>query len=423
MQENPNSNLDVIPIETRIRTLNPVCSGLYPHEILALSYANKFTTSHKSYAGFWSYKYGIDDMATLIDSLHERGYITVSSLKETMNRSTVPFLKSLLNEYGLKAGRKKIDIIHCLIENVPESTLEEHFPEKTYVLTDKGADILGKEEHIPYIHKHNIADLDIWNLSKIIHKNPSIPFKNAIWNYLEHSCECYLKNNQYSLYRNYRFNMAELLIEEDLFDNALILLFEVVYYDLSGSNDSRLGSTAFLKSHDRDSLAFIPKGILSRIKTCKEKLSITDDELKEKMIVSLSGSILSFHIFSLDECADILLFEIQENLAGIEKIYEAAQEKYKNNHPEEYDAMIKRHASMEGIRNDLIAESKIEDSIYNPEWEKEIEERLSKLDELSKKEFYRMRDKRSRNEDVLSSKELDRLTLEAMERSFHYRNN
>lgn len=59
--------------------------------------------------------------------------------------------------------------------------------------------------------------------------------------------------------------------------------------------------------------------------------------------------------------------------------------------------------------------------IYDEEFENEIETRLSKLGEMYKKEFYRIRTSQ-KSDGVLSLQELDLLTLQAMERSFNRSN-
>ena len=202
------------------------------------------------------------------------------------------------------------------------------------------------------------------------------------------------------------------------------MLFEVIYYDLSGLNNSFDGVqpgeyTPRLFPYEC-LFATIAKGILASVKHCKDELNISDCDLKEKMIVAISNIQLPFHIFTTEECVDILLLELSEKKSEIQTIYKTAESRYKISHTEEYNAMTKKHTYLDQIRDDLRTEVAKENNIYDPEFEREIEERLSKLDDLSRSEFYRIRSQR-KSDDTLSNKKLDLLTLEAMERSYRYR--
>ncbi len=58
------------------------------------------------------------------------------------------------------------------------------------------------------------------------------------------------------------------------------------------------------------------------------------------------------------------------------------------------------------------------DKTYDSEYEHMIEERLNKLDQLAKDEFYHIRT--LRKDSLLPDRELDMLTLEALEKSYKH---
>ena len=134
------------------------------------------------------------------------------------------------------------------------------------------------------------------------------------------------------------------------------------------------------------------------------KLSISESELKEKMISLLSGIELPSQIFTPEECAGILLLEMHQDRTALEEIYKTAENRYKISYPQKYNAMLKRRAEMNQREETLKAKAIEENKIYDTEWEKEIE-----------------RETRANRTDALSHKTLDRLTLETMEESYNYR--
>ena len=54
-------------------------------------------------------------------------------------------------------------------------------------------------------------------------------------------------------------------------------------------------------------------------------------------------------------------------------------------------------------RKQLKSDATNDNKIYDPEFEREIEERLSRLNDISRNEFYRIRSERSES-DILSNK-------------------
>lgn len=325
---------DVIPVDKIIKGMKPNEVGLYPHEVLLLSYAPKYYLEGNSYPGFWWYKYGVKDVDKCLITLKDRGFLQIGSLRSAIEKETAAVLKDVLKDNRLKVSGKKAELVQRLLDEVSEEKLNTIFTKRTYDLTDAGNEILKKEDNIPYIHRHGIEDLDIWSLSeKVKNRKPGLSFRDVIWGYLNERSMIHIKNSDFGLYRNCRFSMSEFVKEEGKLDNAFALLSEVIRYDLSGLSNGF--SMQFMDIYAdgyfpyKNSIVTMAPGITSRVVDYQEKKGLSDDELKSKLLEEMSRIQLPFSLFAAEECADIVLMEIHKDEEGLEKLYNKAKRRFK----------------------------------------------------------------------------------------------
>lgn len=335
---NLHRNDDVVPAEVRIKDAVASESGLYPHEVLVLDYAPSYFIGDKGpFQGFWWYKYGVSDVSKVLNDLYSRGFLETGSLANTIGGLTAADLKVELKKYGLKASGKKADLVNRLLNEAPIEKLEMSFPRRRYSCTEKGKIALAESAYVPYIHSRMIEDLNIWSLNKIVHASPQAPVRDKIWDYLEKRSAQYLNENSDGAYRNCRRCMSEMLLEENKWEPALSLLTEVWYSDLSGSWNGVDGpyirafaDTFFPYS---SSSAKLPPGISRTLSFYKDRLDMTDDDLRHLFHTKMSTLSRPFHLFTSEECVDIIMCEMQEDVEGLENIYSVAEARFNRIYP------------------------------------------------------------------------------------------
>jgi len=329
------TNPDIPNIEQLIKQAIPSKQGLYPHEILALHYAEKYYLDKNEFQQFWFYQYGITNVQTLLNSLLERGFLQVGGLQPILKKQKVVDLKEILKNYDLKRTGKKAELINRILDSVPECELNKSFPRRTYALTEKGKESLKEGAYVPYIHRNNIEDLDIWKLNKLVHKPPYMPYRDKIWGYLNKCSIKHSSKNDFGLYRNCRSKMAALLFEENKIKDALSLFAEVIFIDLSGVGNG------FNPEYDIDfdnffpyenSMVTIPPGIISDLVDCQNKLEYSDAELKMALFERMEKLKMPFHPFTVEECVQIVIFERDQNIEALHKIYSEAGRRFKKNY-------------------------------------------------------------------------------------------
>lgn len=315
-------NTDTTKINEKIEnniTTKAECEGLYPHEILVLHYAPSYNNKHNEYQKFWQYKYNLSeyDIDNILDKLFNKNLITLSNIKETINTYKTSNIKEVLKKFELKTNGNKDELINRLLDNVDENNLSNIFDEVPYVRTKDGDTLLKKYEWVSYVH-NNSKYLDELTINNFTEKTKDIPFghRDKIWGYFNNLSLQYASNGEWGLYRNINFAKAQFVAEEGKIEDALKYLCRVSYMDLSGLDNNCINVKKWISVHHEMGMipmVMLSTGIIGQIREYANTLGLTNDELHIFMLKNIVKNEIPFSIFSVEECADIIVSNINSN--------------------------------------------------------------------------------------------------------------
>lgn len=181
----------VVTFEERKRTTIPSEAGLYVAEILLLEYCSYgiYPKPKNGYPGFWWFEYGIRDIGRALKNLEDRGFIKLTSVRDSVGSLTVPQLKGLLVAHNQTTTGKKADLVERVSKCVSEEELLNAGVVQKYQLTEKGQQELQENAYVPYMHKcpNKTTENDrfgttfnVWCINKLLGEGDKSNWKDIV---------------------------------------------------------------------------------------------------------------------------------------------------------------------------------------------------------------------------------------------------
>jgi hypothetical protein len=324
----------VIPAEKRAKTAYPDSQGLYPHELIVLSQATKFYTNGNTFQHYWWDNHGIRNVQKVLDDLLKRGFLAVGGMKETLGLEKVADLKTVLEKHNLKVSGKKEQLIDRLVGEVPNEVLEKRFKKKPYVLSENGNRALSENHYIT----HSTGCFDKWEMNRLIHQFPSKPYRDIIWQEYNERSRTAIQGGSYASYRNLRFDMASFLAGEDKYNDALKLMAEVLFWDLSDchtpeSLKMQIEHKIFkLSPYEKTSIVIAP-GVINAMVAFSKKANLNDEQFRNTLKQAVAPLTQPVQFFTRDEYVDIFFWVRDSNETALKKVFATANKRFDINHP------------------------------------------------------------------------------------------
>lgn len=315
--------------------------GLTPQEVVLISYAESYRVNERKFPLFWSYQYGIDDVAGKLLDLEEKGFIEIGKSSTAMKYCKASDLKKFLSEQGLVAKGKKEELIAKIEAEVEPSIIDAAFPDRTFAVTEKGQEALRENEGILLIHRLPVCGLDAWSMAKLAEENKGKSPGDIIWSYSNELILQYAKEEDYAgLIATYR-DMARLLAEECDYRQAIHTLCIAISYELGiavkgfSLDDYREYCLPNVFDY-RSSSATFTLSDASLIERWQAKLGLSGEQLDKLLAEELAeiGQVTPLAIFTPEDMVAIIRLEQKNDYDGLEEYYLEAKKRFYRRHPE-----------------------------------------------------------------------------------------
>lgn len=333
------------PLTILLKSATPSRQGLYPHEILMLTYAPKFKTFNNTFQGFWYWQYSVTDPQSILDSLFDRGFIKTGDLRSSLEKLTVPEIKEELKQINQKVSGKKSELIDRLIKFGDFTTLNQKYLERYYSLTSKGEQELQENQYVLYLHKNKRINMTVWEMNRRI-AHTHRPYRDILWEYFNEQASIHLQNLNFGLYWCNCLNMYDFLMEDDRSQEAFHILCELLLLELNDLDNQyqylleceKTDPEYYLTTYEsklkdlfpyEESSLKIPPAISDWIAEMQITLALDDNNYKKAILKELQEIHLPCRIFTDEECVDIVIANIHHDIDTLTSIYKEAEKRQK----------------------------------------------------------------------------------------------
>ena len=271
-----------------------------PNEICFLNYINGLNHSN-NLPDYWKYNYGINPNI-VVSKLITSGLLEFKvNIEKNISILTVPQLKEVLKDNNLPVKGKKSDLIKRILGNIDTSYLEKQFPEKRFLLTKKGEELIDRYYLFIINQKENYS-FDNNDILEIYQKFPNTDNKYKLIELFNYVIQKDILKKEYSDLELRVLQFYNFYLKIDSFNEALF--YYIVEYKLKLFNYRTIDSKVYL-----DDVSYIEfdNGFINKFKNIISLTNASNMDLKNIIDTEQITSKLPFKYFSNDECFKILI--------------------------------------------------------------------------------------------------------------------